>query len=118
MVLARLKTFWHFAVITLACCCLVGCLALAGSKSSGGNNTGGGTSGASVGGAPPVAGTPGPNKGATGDLSATNHIVFISQENRSFDPYSGHTNEYRASPGHPHDMADLPTTASNPSFSR
>src|SRR5438874_1564851 len=59
---------------------------------------------------------PGPNNGATGDLSAINHIVFMSQENRSFDSYFGHMNEYRASLGLPQDVDGLPANASNPAF--
>src|SRR5205807_7462756 len=29
-------------------------------------------------------------------LTALNHIVFMAQENRSFDTYFGHLNDYRA----------------------
>ena len=117
MLRARLKTFWHFAAIALASCYLVGCLALTGSKSSGGNNNGGGTGGGGgVGGATPVASTPGPNNGPTGDVSAINHIIFMSQENRSFDTYFGHMNEYRSSLGLSQDVDGMPANASNPAF--
>lgn len=117
MLRARLKGFWHCSVIALASCYLAGCLALVG---SGGNNTGGsntgGNTGGGVGGATPVPSTPGPNNGSTGDVSAINHIIFMSQENRSFDTYFGHMNEYRASLGLPQDVDGMPANASNPAF--
>src|SRR5947209_20462024 len=78
----------QFAIVAALACCLSGCLALSGSGNS--NNTGangGGTPvpGGGTGGSTPLPSTPGPNNGPTGDISSINHIVFMSQENRSFD---------------------------------
>jgi phospholipase C len=108
----------QFAMVAALACSLSGCLALSGSGGSGtgGNSgsppaTGGGTAGP-----PPVPSTPGPNNGSTGDISAINHIVFMSQENRSFDTYFGHLNDYRASVGLPTDVDGMPANASNPAF--
>jgi phospholipase C len=42
-----------------------------------------------------------------------NHIVFMLQENRSFDHYFGKLNEYRAQRGLPEDVDGLPANASN-----
>ena len=33
----------------------------------------------------------------TGSLQSVNHIIFMMQENRSFDSYFGKINDYRAS---------------------
>lgn len=57
---------------------------------------------------------------ATATFSATfqsiNHIVFLLQENRSFDHYFGHINEYRQSVGLGADVNGTPANASNPTF--
>ena len=45
---------------------------------------------------------------------AINHIIFMIQENRSFDHYFGHLNAYRAQQGFPTDVDGTPTNASNP----
>jgi phospholipase C len=59
---------------------------------------------------------PGPPEGVTPtDAGQVNHIVFMLQENRSFDMYFGKLNEYRAGIGLPEDVDDLPSGASNPS---
>src|SRR6185312_484777 len=100
------KSLVALAATAVLCLSLCGCLALSGSKnasSSGGNGTSGGTAGGTNA-FPPVPPTPGPNNGPTGDLSAINHIIFMSQENRSFDTYLGHLNDYRASLGLPTDV--------------
>jgi phospholipase C len=47
-------------------------------------------------------------------LSAAQHIIFMSQENRSFDHYFAKLNDYRAARGLPRDADDLPANASNP----
>ena len=62
----------------------------------------------------------GSNPGPTGNGTATNpgqinHIVFMLQENRSFDMYFGKMNDYRAAHGLPQDVDGLPANASNPS---
>ncbi|MBV9434630.1 MAG: hypothetical protein JOZ44_01180 [Acidobacteria bacterium] len=111
-----------FRNVLLACCLaaligsLVGCLALSGSGSSSTGTASPQNPGVPVGGATPVTPTPGPNNGPTGDISAINHIIFMSQENRSFDMYFGHLNDYRASIGLPTDVDGLPANASNPAF--
>ncbi len=46
--------------------------------------------------------------------SSINHIVFMIQENRSFDHYFGQLNAYRAANGLPQDVDGLPANASNP----
>ena len=92
--------------------CLAGCLALSGSGNSGSPAPSGGTTG----GTGSITPTPGPNNGPTGDISAINHIIFMSQENRSFDSYFGHLNDYRASLSLPTDVDGLPANASNPAF--
>ncbi len=49
----------------------------------------------------------------SGDLTSINHIIFISQENRSFDTYFGKLNEYRAKNGLPTDVEGLPDDCSS-----
>ena len=59
---------------------------------------------------------PGPPEGSTPtDPGKVNHIVFMLQENRSFDMYFGKMNEYRAARGFSQDVDDMPAGASNPS---
>jgi phospholipase C len=45
-----------------------------------------------------------------------NHIVFMLQENRTFDNYFGRLNQYRAAHSLPQDVDGLPQSASNPSY--
>ena len=52
--------------------------------------------------------------GGNGSLSQINHIVWMWQENRSFDNYFGKLNDYRAANGLPTDVDGLPADASNP----
>src|SRR5437660_2266823 len=47
-------------------------------------------------------------------LSAINHIIFMAQENRSFDAYFGHLNDYRATLGLPPAIDGMPANAANP----
>src|SRR5689334_10035748 len=53
--------------------------------------------------------TPTPSPAATpvGSLQSVNHIIFMMQENRSFDSYFGKINDYRASLGLGRDADDL-----------
>jgi phospholipase C len=55
--------------------------------------------------------TPTPTPTATptpaGTLQSVNHIIFMMQENRSFDAYFGKINDYRASLGLGRDADDL-----------
>ena len=56
------------------------------------------------------------NPGGTpaGTLQSVNHIIFMMQENRSFDAYFGKINDYRASLGLGRDADDLETNFTNP----
>jgi phospholipase C len=51
---------------------------------------------------------------STQGLTSINHIIFIAQENRSFDTYFGHLNDYRAKQGLPADVDGMPPAAANP----
>src|ERR1051326_6525573 len=44
---------------------------------------------------PPGQGTP----PTLGNITKINHIIFMAQENRSFDHYFGHLNDFRVSQG-------------------
>jgi phospholipase C len=57
--------------------------------------------------------SPTPNTGPA-DLTPINHIIFMAQENRSFDSYFGHLNDYRATLGLPQIVDGTPAGASNP----
>jgi phospholipase C len=48
-------------------------------------------------------------------LSELKHIIWMFQENRSFDHYFGHMNDYRTSIGLPADVDGTPANASNAS---
>src|SRR5437762_14186852 len=64
----------------------------------GGNGNGGGSGGGNNGGGGNGGGGGGSNGGGglgPQDLTKINHIVFMAQENRSFDHYCGHLNEDR-----------------------
>jgi phospholipase C len=50
------------------------------------------------------------------ELQPINHIIFMAQENRSFDHYFGNLNSYRQTNGLPQDVDGLPANASNPSY--
>jgi phospholipase C len=53
----------------------------------------------------------------TASLQSINHIIFMAQENRGFDHYFGHLNDYRTAPPYnlPADVDGTPLDASNPS---
>jgi hypothetical protein len=51
---------------------------------------------------------------SSGDLAAVNHVVFMLQENRSFDTYFGQLNAYRQAHGLPADVDGMPANAANP----
>jgi phospholipase C len=52
------------------------------------------------------------------NLQSIKHIVFMAQENRSFDSYFGKLSAYWAANGYPAQQFDgLPANASNPSYS-
>ena len=56
--------------------------------------------------------------GGTGSITAVNHIVFMLQENRSFDNYFGQLNGYRTARGLGADVDGLSPSDGNPSFDR
>jgi phospholipase C len=58
--------------------------------------------------------TPTPLAAPVGSLQSVNHIIFMMQENRSFDAYFGKINDYRASLGLGRDADDLETDFTNP----
>ncbi len=57
-----------------------------------------------------------PSQNPGGLKQSLNHIVFMFQENRSFDQYFGQLNSYRASQGAPQDVEVNPPNFSNPNF--
>jgi len=56
------------------------------------------------------------NTTALGDIHAVNHIIYMLQENRSFDNYFGKLNDFRVSQGLGADVDGLTPDAGNPSF--
>jgi phospholipase C len=58
--------------------------------------------------------TPTPSPTPTPTLQSVNHIIFMMQENRSFDAYFGKINDYRASLTLGRDADDLESTFTNP----
>lgn len=90
-----------------------GCAMLNGSDSSGqgagGNGSGSGGSGGSGGGS---GGGGGGGGGSTAGITNVNHIIFMAQENRSFDHYFGKLNDYRRSQGLGADVDGLPDDCS------
>ena len=61
--------------------------------------------------------TPTPTPAPSANLQSINHIVFMAQENRSFDSYFGQLSAYWAANGFPAQQFDgLPANASNPSY--
>src|SRR5438477_9451511 len=96
--MGRVQRFCGLAVTTVFALLISGCALFNGSgPGSGGGGGGGG------------------NGGGSGDITAVNHIIFMAQENRSFDTYFGKLNDYRASQGLPQEVDGLPANASNPS---
>ncbi len=55
-----------------------------------------------------------PSPTPAGSLQSVNHIIFMMQENRSFDAYFGKINDYRASLGLGRDADDLETDFTAP----
>src|SRR5690242_12885314 len=62
---------------------------------------------------PGLSPAPGPAPAPTpqADLKSVNHIIFMLQENRSFDHYFGMLNEYRKTQGFPQDVDVTPSNA-------
>jgi phospholipase C len=72
---------------------LIGCAGLGGSSSSS---------------------SPTPTASPQADIHSVNHIIFMLQENRSFDHYFGNLNSYRQSLGLPADVDVAPPDVTNP----
>ncbi len=90
------------ALKTLLVVSCLGLLAACGGNSTSSTSSGGGTGGSTSGGK---------------DITQINHIVWMLQENRSFDTYFGSLNAYRSAHGlGTNDVDGLPANASNPSF--
>lgn len=58
--------------------------------------------------------SPTPTPTPTPSLQSVNHIIFMMQENRSFDSYFAKLNDFRASQGQGRDSDDLEATFTNP----
>src|SRR5438552_13778856 len=81
----------------------------AGSNSSSNENSGGGTT------TPPPTPPPPPPPPPTGSLQSVNHIIFMAQENRSFDEYFGRLEDYWAANNYaPVQFHGLPLGSTNP----
>ncbi|HEV3038918.1 MAG TPA: alkaline phosphatase family protein [Candidatus Angelobacter sp.] len=92
MVLARFQRMAALLAASLIMAFLAGCsLGMGGSNNNNNNN----------------------NNNSQG-LSAINHIIFMAQENRSFDTYFGHLNDYLATLGLPPAIDGMPANAANP----
>src|SRR5437016_14629069 len=72
--------------------------------------------GCALGNGPMPGPTPTPPSGQ--GLAALNHIIFLAQENRSFDTYFGHLGDYRVANGLPADVDGMPAAAANPEIGR
>lgn len=76
---------------------------------------GGSGSGLQPGPVPPT--TPAPPPPPQASLNSINHIIFMFQENRSFDHYFGKLNDYRAKLGLPQDVDGIPAAGfTNPKY--
>ena len=95
------------AIGLIALC--TGC-GLMDSGTSTSSNNGNGSGGGSTNTPPPPPPPPG-----TGSVDQIKHVVWMLQENRSFDHYFGKLNDYRQSKGLGADVDGLPADASNPS---
>ncbi len=55
----------------------------------------------------------GRGSGGTGSIASVQHVVIFVQENRSFDNYFGHLNDYRATQGLSTDVDGTPANVTN-----
>lgn len=94
-----------FSIVVLALA-----IGLAGCGGMGSNNTSSSTSSNST---PPP---PPPPPPPTADITVVNHIIYMMQENRSFDEYFGQLNAYRQSQGLGADVDVTPSNASELAF--
>src|SRR5581483_2847042 len=92
------------AVVLIRFCCFLLLIAAC--------SCGGGSSASSTQPPKPVMSPP-PDPG----IESINHIIFMAQENRSFDHYFGNLNSYRAANNMAQDVDGLPANSSNPAFS-
>jgi phospholipase C len=103
-----MKRFLVLMLLAFALASFSGCSIFNDSSSSSSGSGGSGGGGGGGGSTPP----PG-----NGQLSQINHIVWMLQENRSFDMYFGSLNAYRSAHGlGATDVDGLPANASNPSW--
>ena len=93
--MGRVQQFCGLTLATIFMVLISGCALFNGSGPGDGGNGGG-------------------KGGGSGDITAVNHIIFMAQENRSFDTYFGKLNDYRASQGLPQEVDGMPADASNP----
>jgi len=92
----KLKQYALVTILLLTAAILSGCgLGLDRTGGGGGGGTGGGG-------------------GNTTGMEQVNHIIFMIQENRSFDHYFAKINEYRQSQGLGADVDELPAGVTNP----
>src|SRR6185369_5855299 len=103
-----MKSIRFCVAIGLIALC-TGC-GLMDSGTSTSSNNGNGSGGGSTNTPPPPPPPPG-----TGSVDQIKHVVWMLQENRSFDHYFGKLNDYRQSKGLGADVDGLPADASNPS---
>ncbi len=91
---------WVIVGMSAALACFAGCGGGSGSSSSGSGSSGGSGSGT-----------------GTGSVKQINHIVWMLQENRSFDHYFGSLNTYRAAHGQgSNDVDGIPSGYTNSSY--
>ncbi len=108
------RCFFSIGVTVLAISIFSGCGSGTGASSnassSGSSGTGSSGTGGTGGGGTP---TPQPPAPAATLQSSVKNIVIMLQENRSFDEYFGHLNEYRTALGLPADVDDLSNVPAN-----
>ena len=105
-----MKRFLQFGIIALALGSFSACGVLGSGSSSSSSGSGSGSGSGNGGGSGSGSGT--------GSVTQLNHIVWMLQENRSFDSYFGMLDNYRTAKGLGADVDGLPANASNPSADR
>ena len=90
------RSFTGIALLTFGFLfALSACAGTGGSSSSSNSSTGSGSSGSTGGSSPTTPSTP----ASPGTVAAINHVIFLMQENRTFDTYFGMLNPYRQTNG-------------------
>ena len=105
---SRILRWLMTTLLLMSVAILAGC-GLGLNRSSSGD-TGGSTGGTPTGGTPP-----GSTGGNTNGIKSVNHIIYLIQENRSFDHYFAKLNDYRISQGLSASVDVLPPGVTNPS---